>query len=171
MPIETVYPLSPQERLLSSILNAGVTLRAGNQSALTATLEQLLTTLKPQEARVLRLRFGIRRGGRTHKLLEIGEALHLTQERIRQIEVRALRKLRTKANMDLLAQAFDLSRVKIGKRDLSAKENHAWGPPRRKRGWWQKELRYQEGVTPEGETDEGTLRNSMTMSDDDYLTW
>ena len=54
---------------------------------------ELLATLSPREADVLRMRFGL--DGQTERTLsEIGESFHLTRERIRQIETQALRKLR-----------------------------------------------------------------------------
>lgn len=56
-------------------------------------LEELLTTLTPREARILRLRFGLSNGV-TYTLEEVGEKFGLTRERIRQIEGRALRRLR-----------------------------------------------------------------------------
>src|SRR5579862_8404973 len=52
-----------------------------------------LRTLVPREEQVLRLRFGLG-CGREHTLEEIGEGLAVTRERVRQIELRALRKLR-----------------------------------------------------------------------------
>ncbi len=52
-----------------------------------------LQTLVPREEQVLRLRFGVG-CGREHTLEEIGENLDVTRERVRQIELRALRKLR-----------------------------------------------------------------------------
>ena len=58
--------------------------------------EQLMTvlgTLTPREAKVLRLRFGIE-DGRTRTLEEVGREFNVTRERIRQIEAKALRKLR-----------------------------------------------------------------------------
>ncbi|NLV50504.1 MAG: RNA polymerase sigma factor RpoD [Clostridiales bacterium] len=58
--------------------------------------EQLMTvlqTLTPREEKVLRLRFGIE-DGRTRTLEEVGKEFNVTRERIRQIEAKALRKLR-----------------------------------------------------------------------------
>jgi RNA polymerase primary sigma factor len=53
----------------------------------------LLGTLTPREARILRLRFGLH-NGRSYTLEEVGKKFGLTRERIRQIEGRALRRLR-----------------------------------------------------------------------------
>ncbi|MFO7321023.1 MAG: RNA polymerase sigma factor RpoD [Chloroflexota bacterium] len=58
-----------------------------------AKIEELLNTLTPREARILRLRFGLQ-NGRSHTLEEVGQKFGLTRERIRQIEGRALRRLR-----------------------------------------------------------------------------
>ena len=60
---------------------------------LKAKMEQLLRTLTPREARILRLRFGLQ-NGRSYTLEEVGKKFGLTRERIRQIEGRALRRLR-----------------------------------------------------------------------------
>lgn len=56
-------------------------------------LQEALSTLTPREARILRLRFGLE-GEETYTLREVGEKLGVTRERIRQIEGKALRKLR-----------------------------------------------------------------------------
>jgi RNA polymerase primary sigma factor len=56
-------------------------------------IEEMLGTLNPREARILRLRFGLN-NGRMHTLEEVGRKFGLTRERIRQIEGRALRRLR-----------------------------------------------------------------------------
>ncbi|MCE2494850.1 MAG: hypothetical protein J4F40_20050 [Alphaproteobacteria bacterium] len=62
-------------------------------SDLRETMTRVLCTLTPREERVLRMRFGI--GTRTdHTRGEIGRQFSVTSERIRQIEARALRKLR-----------------------------------------------------------------------------
>jgi RNA polymerase primary sigma factor len=56
-------------------------------------IEQMLNTLSPREAHILQLRFGLL-NGRSHTLEEVGQQFGLTRERIRQIEGRALRRLR-----------------------------------------------------------------------------
>jgi RNA polymerase primary sigma factor len=56
-------------------------------------VHEILATLSPREARILRLRFGLE-NGRTYTLEEVGEKFGLTRERIRQIEGKALRRLR-----------------------------------------------------------------------------
>ena len=56
-------------------------------------INRVLSTLTPREARILRMRFGLH-DGRTYTLEEIGDKFGLTRERIRQLEGRALRRLR-----------------------------------------------------------------------------
>ncbi len=60
---------------------------------LSQTIEDVLQTLSPREARIIRLRFGLQ-NGKTHTLEEVGSKFGLTRERIRQIEGKALRRLR-----------------------------------------------------------------------------
>jgi len=55
--------------------------------------EVVLETLTPREKEIIRMRFGIE-AGNAHSLEEVGQRFSLTRERIRQIEVKALRKLR-----------------------------------------------------------------------------
>ena len=56
-------------------------------------LEEVMNTLTPREAKVLRLRFGLE-DGKARTLEEVGREFEVTRERIRQIEAKALRKLR-----------------------------------------------------------------------------
>ena len=66
---------------------------AASFSLLREQLEEVLDTLAPREKKVLELRFGIL-DGRTRTLEEVGKEFNVTRERIRQIEAKALRKLR-----------------------------------------------------------------------------
>jgi RNA polymerase primary sigma factor len=63
------------------------------QNLLNEKIEEMLRTLTPREARILRLRFGLH-NGKSYTLEEVGETFGLTRERIRQIEGQALRRLR-----------------------------------------------------------------------------
>lgn len=64
------------------------------QFKLRSDIEELLKTLTAREEKVIRLRFGLEPGGREHTLEEVGKFFAVTRERIRQIEAKALRKLR-----------------------------------------------------------------------------
>lgn len=66
---------------------------AASFTLLKEQLEEVLETLTPREKKVLRLRFGID-DGRARTLEEVGQIFGVTRERIRQIEAKALRKLR-----------------------------------------------------------------------------
>ena len=77
--IEDRASLSPSERVIDSSL--------GDQT------RKVLATLTPREERVLRMRFGIGENS-DHTLEEVGQDFEVTRERIRQIEAKALRKLR-----------------------------------------------------------------------------
>jgi RNA polymerase primary sigma factor len=63
------------------------------QNLLREKVEEVLSTLTTREARILRLRFGLQ-NGRQYTLEEVGQKFGLTRERIRQIEGKALRRLR-----------------------------------------------------------------------------
>ncbi len=68
-------------------------IQSAYQSMLKEKIDEVLGTLSPREARVLRLRFGLDTGT-PYTLEEVGEKFGLTRERIRQIEGKALRRLR-----------------------------------------------------------------------------
>ena len=73
--------------------NVPVPAEAAAQTLLKEQLDEVLDTLTEREQKVLRLRFGMN-DGRARTLEEVGKELDVTRERIRQIEAKALRKLR-----------------------------------------------------------------------------
>ena len=70
-------------------------------------LEEVLQTLTPREAMVLKLRFGLD-DGRPRTLEEVGKKFAVTRERIRQIEAKALRKLRHPSRSKKLKDYMDV---------------------------------------------------------------
>lgn len=69
-------------------------------------MREILSTLTPREAKVLMMRFGI--GMNTdHTLEEVGKQFDVTRERIRQIEAKALRKLRHPSRSEKLRSFID----------------------------------------------------------------
>ena len=66
---------------------------AASYTMLREQLDEVMSTLTPREAKVLRLRFGLD-DGKARTLEEVGKEFQVTRERIRQIEAKALRKLR-----------------------------------------------------------------------------
>ncbi len=66
---------------------------AASRQLLKEQIDSVLSTLTPREQRVLQLRFGLE-DGRSRTLEEVGKEFNVTRERIRQIEAKALRKLR-----------------------------------------------------------------------------
>jgi RNA polymerase primary sigma factor len=90
--IEDQSAMSPQEALL--------------ESNLTENTLRVLATLSPREEQVLKMRFGI--GERAnHTLEEVGQDFEVTRERIRQIEAKALRKLRHPSRSRMLKNFLD----------------------------------------------------------------
>ena len=78
---------------------------AAYRSLLKEQLEQVLGTLSDRESLVLRLRYGLL-DGRAYTLEEVGQKLNVTRERIRQIEAKALRKLRHPSRRRFLSGYF-----------------------------------------------------------------
>ncbi len=96
-PVSMETPIGPEEdsRLMDFIRDEEAL--APDEAALkTITnedIDSVLHTLTPREEDVIRLRFGLK-DGRCHTLEEVGKEFNVTRERIRQIEAKALRKLR-----------------------------------------------------------------------------
>jgi RNA polymerase primary sigma factor len=74
-----------------SILNPADAVVASNLRTIT---DEVLATLTPREEKVIKMRFGLGTAGSEHTLEEVGQHFAVTRERIRQIEAKALRKLR-----------------------------------------------------------------------------
>lgn len=79
---------------------------AAAQEMLREQLDRVMNNLTPRERMVLRLRFGLE-DGRNHTLEEVGSAFDVTRERIRQIEAKALRKLRRPSSKNKLKDFLD----------------------------------------------------------------
>ncbi len=79
---------------------------AASHTLLKEQLGEVLDTLTPREEKVLRLRFGLE-DGRSRTLEEVGKEFNVTRERIRQIEAKALRKLRHPSRSKKLKDFLD----------------------------------------------------------------
>ena len=79
---------------------------AASHTLLKEQLGEVLKTLTPREEKVLRLRFGLE-DGRSRTLEEVGKEFNVTRERIRQIEAKALRKLRHPSRSKKLKDFLD----------------------------------------------------------------
>jgi RNA polymerase primary sigma factor len=79
---------------------------AAIQSNLRETTTRVLASLTPREERILRMRFGIGMNN-DHTLEEVGQQFSVTRERIRQIEAKALRKLKHPSRSRILRSFLD----------------------------------------------------------------
>lgn len=86
--------------------NVAVPADAATQTVLKEQLEEVLDTLTEREQKVLKLRFGLE-DGRARTLEEVGKEFDVTRERIRQIEAKALRKLRHPSRSKKLKDYLD----------------------------------------------------------------
>ncbi|WP_333873373.1 sigma-70 family RNA polymerase sigma factor [Methylobacter sp.] len=82
------------------------------QESMRKALDNALETLKPKEAKILRLRFGLNAKSDELTLEEIGSIYNLTRERIRQVEAKALDKLRLPSRVKLLQDFMIVSGLK-----------------------------------------------------------
>jgi RNA polymerase primary sigma factor len=81
-------------------------LAAAMQTSIQAKLKEVLDALSPREAKVLRMRFGLEMAS-DHTLEEVGNQFDVTRERIRQIEAKAMKKLRHPSRMDQLKSLLE----------------------------------------------------------------
>ena len=87
--------------------NIASPVESATDTGLTGTVQGVLAGLTPREAKVLRMRFGIDMNT-DHTLEEVGKQFDVTRERIRQIEAKALRKLRHPTRSEQLRSFLDL---------------------------------------------------------------
>jgi len=110
MPISLESPVASDEDtlLIDSIedQNASPLFEIAFLESRKAQIDDVLKTLTPREERVLRLRFGLD-DGRSRTLEEVGNEYNVTRERIRQIEAKALRKLRHPSRSRKLKDCLD----------------------------------------------------------------
>ena len=78
-----------------------------DQDRLPGKVAELLETLTPREAKVIAMRFGIGNDGQAHTLEEVGKVFDVTRTRIRDIEARALSKLRHPSRSDFIREYLD----------------------------------------------------------------
>ncbi len=97
LPVSLESPIGEEEDShLSDFIedrNALPPVDAASKQLLREQIDEVLSALTPREQRVLQLRFGLE-DGRSRTLEEVGQEFNVTRERIRQIEAKALRKLR-----------------------------------------------------------------------------
>ena len=99
VPISLETPIGDEQESTLADLIADASSRATAEEAEEGVLSQTLDDalrrhLSPRETEILRLRFGLDRGGQERTLGEVGEELGISRERVRQIEGEAIRKLR-----------------------------------------------------------------------------
>jgi RNA polymerase primary sigma factor len=87
--------------------NASSPIESATETGLMETVREVLAGLTPREAKVLRMRFGIDMNT-DHTLEEVGKQFDVTRERIRQIEAKALRKLRHPSRSEQLRSFLDI---------------------------------------------------------------
>ncbi|WMW78999.1 RNA polymerase sigma factor RpoD [Undibacterium cyanobacteriorum] len=83
-------------------------MQAAMQASVQNKLKEVLDALSPREAKVLRMRFGLEMAS-DHTLEEVGNQFDVTRERIRQIEAKAMKKLRHPSRMDQLRSLLENS--------------------------------------------------------------
>ncbi len=109
-PVSLETPIGEEEdSLLGDFIpddEAPAPAEAASHTLLREQLAEVLQTLTPREAKVLSLRFGLE-DGRSRTLEEVGKDFNVTRERIRQIEAKALRKLRHPSRSKKLKDFLD----------------------------------------------------------------
>lgn len=108
-PISMETPIGDDDSHLGDFIEDGANtapIEAAMQAGLRDVVKDILDGLTPREAKVLRMRFGIEMTS-DHTLEEVGKQFDVTRERIRQIEAKALRKLKHPSRSDKLRSFID----------------------------------------------------------------
>ena len=111
-PVSTETPIGDDDEGGSSLgdfisdMNTPAPVDIAMSDGLSQAVENMLGSLSPREAKVLRMRFGIKMNT-DHTLEEVGKQFDVTRERIRQIEAKALRKLRHPSRSEPLVSFLD----------------------------------------------------------------
>lgn len=108
-PISMETPIGDDDSHLGDFIedtNIIIPVDSATASGLSETMRETLNSLTPREAKVLRMRFGIDMNT-DHTLEEVGKQFDVTRERIRQIEAKALRKLRHPTRSEKLKSFLD----------------------------------------------------------------
>ncbi|MDH4163092.1 MAG: sigma-70 family RNA polymerase sigma factor [Nitrospirota bacterium] len=105
-PVSLETPILSEEKELKDVIvdeKAASPFKTLENSEASHRIEQVLSSLTEREEKIIRMRFGIGVGSE-HTLEEVGKYFNLTRERIRQIEIKALKKLRHPARSKLLKE-------------------------------------------------------------------
>jgi len=113
VPLDTL--LDDEGELLTELIEGETAIDAALQHRIHETVREVLDSLTPNEARILRMRFGIDLST-DHTLEEVGQIYGLTRERIRQIESKAVRNLKHPSRSDKLRDLLDITHEPIQKR-------------------------------------------------------
>ena len=105
--------------------NVPVPAEAAAQTLLKEQLDEVLDTLTEREQKVLRLRFGMN-DGRARTLEEVGKEFDVTRERIRQIEAKALRKLRHPSRSRKLRDYLDEEKRRLWNYQRDCRQLQIW---------------------------------------------
>ncbi len=105
-PVSLETPILSEEKELKDVIideKAVSPFRTLENNEASSRIEEVLSSLTEREEKIIRMRFGIGIGSE-HTLEEVGKYFNLTRERIRQIEIKALKKLRHPARSKLLRE-------------------------------------------------------------------
>ncbi len=108
-PVSLETPVGDEDSTLGDFIenkDAASPYESVKERELTERVKSILATLSPREEKIIRLRFGIGEDGE-YTLEEIGKRFHVSRERIRQIEKKALNRLRHSSRKDRLRYFFE----------------------------------------------------------------